>query len=114
MQGERIAAAHLAERGFQVLERNFRTRYGELDLVLAGEGCIVFCEVKTRVGAGRSGPAGALDATRATRGPAETPFAAQSSPQPRTAPTLPRRVRRLCHCVACACYARPTWFASTH
>jgi len=62
MQGERIAAAHLAERGFQVLERNFRTRYGELDLVLAGEGCIVFCEVKTRVGAGRSGPAGALDA----------------------------------------------------
>jgi len=60
--GERIAAAHLAERGFQVLERNFRTRFGELDLVLAGEGCIVFCEVKTRVGAGRSGPDRALDA----------------------------------------------------
>ena len=70
MQGERIAAAHLAERGFQVLERNFRTRYGELDLVLAGEGCIVFCEVKTRVGAGRSGPDGALDAIGVTLSPA--------------------------------------------
>ena|SRR2546421_4614385 len=60
--GERIAAAHLVERGFEVLERNFRTRYGELDLVAAGEGCIVFCEVKTRVAAGRAGPARGLDA----------------------------------------------------
>jgi putative endonuclease len=60
--GERIAARHLADRGYQVLERNFRTRHGELDLVAADDGCIVFCEVKTRVAAGRSGPARGIDA----------------------------------------------------
>ena len=60
--GERIAARHLLERGYQVLERNFRTRYGELDLVVADDRCIVFCEVKTRVWRGRAGPATGIDA----------------------------------------------------
>lgn len=62
MLGEEIAARHLAEQGYEIVERNFRTRYGELDLVAADSRCIVFCEVKTRVGAGRSGPATGLDA----------------------------------------------------
>ncbi|MEA2309148.1 MAG: putative endonuclease [Thermoleophilaceae bacterium] len=60
--GERIAARHLVDHGYQVLERNFRTRHGELDLVAADERCIVFCEVKTRVAAGRTGPARGIDA----------------------------------------------------
>jgi putative endonuclease len=60
--GERIAARHLVDHGYEVLERNFRTRYGELDLVAADDGCIVFCEVKTRVAAGRAGPATGIDA----------------------------------------------------
>ena len=47
--GERLAADHLAARGYRVVDRNFRTRYGELDLVAEGGGCLVFCEVKTRV-----------------------------------------------------------------
>jgi putative endonuclease len=47
--GERIAADHLAGRGYSVLARNFRTRYGELDLVAASERFLVFCEVKTRI-----------------------------------------------------------------
>ena len=46
--GENAAARHLIALGYQVLERNFRTRRGELDLVAADAGCIVFCEVKTR------------------------------------------------------------------
>ena len=33
--GERLAAAHLEARGFRLLDRNYRTRYGELDLVAA-------------------------------------------------------------------------------
>jgi putative endonuclease len=41
--------------GYRIVERNYRTRYGELDIVAAGDRCLVFCEVKTRV-AGRSGP----------------------------------------------------------
>jgi putative endonuclease len=60
--GERIAARHLAAHGYEILERNFRTRRGELDIVAADEGCIVFCEVKTRVANGRSGPLRGIDA----------------------------------------------------
>ena len=38
-----------------VLDANFRTPHGELDIVAADERCLVFCEVKTRVLRGRSG-----------------------------------------------------------
>jgi putative endonuclease len=53
--GEQLAADHLARRGFQILDRNYRTRWGELDIVACDERTIVFCEVKTRIapGAGR-------------------------------------------------------------
>src|SRR4051812_41358778 len=60
--GERIAEEHLAHRGFSIVARNFRTRYGELDLIAADDGALVFCEVKTRVAGSRGGPAGPLDA----------------------------------------------------
>jgi putative endonuclease len=60
--GERIAAEHLAHLGYSIVARNFRTRYGELDLIAADEGSIVFCEVKTRLTGTRGGPAGPLDA----------------------------------------------------
>jgi putative endonuclease len=60
--GEQIAADHLVEAGYEILDRNFRTRRGELDLVAADADAIVFCEVKTRVAGGRSGPELALDA----------------------------------------------------
>src|SRR5215207_2754621 len=53
--GERLAAEHLCSAGYRIVERNFRTRYGELDIVAAGDRCLVFCEVKTRV-CGRGGP----------------------------------------------------------
>jgi putative endonuclease len=47
-EGERLAGEHLVRRGFQIVERNFRTRFGELDIV-AYDGCVLaFCEVKTR------------------------------------------------------------------
>ena len=60
--GERIAADHLEHRGYEILARNFRTRYGELDLVAADERALVFCEVKTRIAGRFGGPAGPLDA----------------------------------------------------
>jgi putative endonuclease len=58
--GERLAAEHLTRAGYRVLDRNYRTARGELDLVAAGYGALVFCEVKTRV-IGRAGPPGPLD-----------------------------------------------------
>src|SRR4051794_28477616 len=60
--GERIAANHLERRGYRIVARNYRTRNGELDLVAANDRALVFCEVKTRVAGGRTGPATALEA----------------------------------------------------
>jgi putative endonuclease len=48
-RGEELAARHLEARGFEVVERNFRTRYGELDLVARDRRFLVFCEVKARI-----------------------------------------------------------------
>jgi putative endonuclease len=60
--GERLAADHLARAGYDVVARNFRTRFGELDVIAADARYLVFCEVKTRVAGTRLGPAGPLDA----------------------------------------------------
>ena len=59
--GERIAEEHLEQRGYSIVARNFRTRYGELDLIAADDRSLVFCEVKTRVAGSRGGPDGPLD-----------------------------------------------------
>jgi putative endonuclease len=46
--GERLAREHLERLGYRVLERNYRTRFGELDLVVCDDVHLVFVEVKTR------------------------------------------------------------------
>lgn len=46
--GELAAARWYTDRGYTVLERNWRCRAGELDLVLAKGRLVVICEVKTR------------------------------------------------------------------
>ena len=48
--GEEAAAETLSARGYEIIERNFRTRYGELDIVAVDGRCLVFCEVRARVG----------------------------------------------------------------
>jgi putative endonuclease len=47
--GEQLAADHLTRMGFRILDRNYRTRWGELDIVACDQHQIVFCEVKCRV-----------------------------------------------------------------
>ena len=47
-QGEEFAAQHFERLGFEVLARNHRTRFGELDLVAYDGSTLVFVEVKTR------------------------------------------------------------------
>lgn len=47
--GEELAAGYLQKAGYRLLERNFRSRGGEVDIVArARDGTIVFVEVKTR------------------------------------------------------------------
>ncbi len=48
--GETAAAAWLAQQGYQLLARNVRSRYGEIDLVMRLGGVVVFVEVKSRAG----------------------------------------------------------------
>lgn len=47
-RGEDIAAAYLEQQGYRVIARNYRCRYGEIDLILAHGAVTVFCEVKLR------------------------------------------------------------------
>lgn len=46
--GEELAATWYAERGWEVLDRNWRVREGEIDIVVRRDDTLVFCEVKTR------------------------------------------------------------------
>ncbi|WP_027363531.1 YraN family protein [Desulfotruncus alcoholivorax] len=48
IQGEDLAAQYLQKKGLVILERNFRCRLGEIDIIARHGDCIVFIEVKTR------------------------------------------------------------------
>jgi putative endonuclease len=50
IRGERLAARYMAECGYRILERNYRTSFGEADLICERDGEVVFVEVKTRSG----------------------------------------------------------------
>lgn len=56
IRGERYAADFLADRGYDLLARNWRCRYGEIDLIATDQETVVFVEVKTRGGYDFGGP----------------------------------------------------------
>jgi putative endonuclease len=47
-QAERLAAEHLERRGYRIIDRNYRYRGGELDLVARDGDTLVFVEVRAR------------------------------------------------------------------
>jgi putative endonuclease len=53
--GEELAAGHLVKRGFEIVERNYRTRWGEVDIIAYDGRTLAFCEVKARRLPGRAG-----------------------------------------------------------
>lgn len=66
--GEQLAADHLVRRGFRILDRNFRTRHGELDIVAFDGKTMAFCEVKTRrLAPGTGSPFDAIRYTKRSR-----------------------------------------------
>jgi putative endonuclease len=66
--GEQLAAEHLLRRGFRIVERNYRTRWGELDIVAYDGRTLAFCEVKTRrLSPGEGNPFEALRALKRSR-----------------------------------------------
>ncbi|GAB3202898.1 YraN family protein [Geodermatophilus arenarius] len=66
-RGETIAAAYLTDAGLAVLDRNWRCRDGELDIVAREGAAIVFCEVKTRRATGFGHPVEAVTAAKQRR-----------------------------------------------
>ncbi|MGE2712468.1 YraN family protein [Mycolicibacterium litorale] len=67
--GEDLAVEHLRDLGMQVLERNWRCRYGELDVIAVDDAAraVVFVEVKTRTGDGFGGLAQAVTPQKVRR-----------------------------------------------
>jgi putative endonuclease len=66
-RGESLACEALLARGYAILHRRYRTRYGELDVVALHEGVLVFVEVRAR-GSGRFGhPADSVTAQKQQR-----------------------------------------------
>jgi putative endonuclease len=65
--GEAAVAAWYEAQGYEVLDRNWRCRDGELDLVVAREGVLVFCEVKTRRSTTFGAPVEAVTTTKQRR-----------------------------------------------
>jgi putative endonuclease len=63
-QAETFAAAFLAERGLRVIERNWRCRFGEIDLVARDGKSLVFVEVRARSRRGYGGAAESIDAAK--------------------------------------------------
>lgn len=58
--GEDLAADYLRRNGFTILERNYRSRSGEIDIIARQGNTLVFIEVKTRKSAAFGAPAAAV------------------------------------------------------
>jgi putative endonuclease len=65
--GEDLAAAELARRGYAILERRYRTRYGEIDIVARDGATLVFVEVKARASRAFGGAAAAVTPAKQRR-----------------------------------------------
>jgi putative endonuclease len=67
--GEALAVDHLTRAGLRILHRNWRCRYGELDIIACDDATrtVVFVEVKTRTGDGYGGLAHAVTPRKVRR-----------------------------------------------
>ncbi len=66
-KGEKIAEKYLKKQGYAILERNYKTHYGEADLIASKDGVIVFIEVKTRTSTEYGLPCEAVDSKKQNR-----------------------------------------------
>lgn len=65
--GEDVAASFLQDRGYSILERNWRCEIGEIDLIAKHKESLVFVEVKTRSGQGFGHPFEAITKSKVAR-----------------------------------------------
>jgi putative endonuclease len=67
LKGEEIACVELERRGYSLLERRYRSRYGEIDIIAREEGTVAFVEVKTKTDGRFGDPAEMVDAQKQRR-----------------------------------------------
>ena len=60
-RGERVAAGFLKEHGYEILEKNYKCKIGEIDVIARRQGRLVFVEIKTRTSAQFGTPQEAVD-----------------------------------------------------
>jgi len=65
--GEQRACEYLTQLGYKILDRNSRTASGELDIVAAQDGTLVFVEVKTRTSHVAGNPLAAITPSKMAR-----------------------------------------------
>jgi putative endonuclease len=61
---EQLAAHYLQEHGLKLIVRNYRSRFGEIDLVMHDGDTLVFIEVRLRTNASFGGAAASIDARK--------------------------------------------------
>lgn len=66
-RGEELAARLLVDKGYQLLDRNWRCDVGELDLVAQDGDCLAFVEVRTRRGRAMGSPEASITAAKQAR-----------------------------------------------
>lgn len=66
-EAEALAAAYLQQRGHRIVSRNWRCRFGEIDLVTRDGDCLVFVEVRARSSREFGGAAASIDAAKRRR-----------------------------------------------
>ncbi len=62
--GEDKAAEYLTKQGYAIIERNYRCRFGEIDIIAVKEGTLTFVEVKTRANLKFGRPAASVTKTK--------------------------------------------------
>lgn len=62
--GEKIAQGYLINKGYEILETNFYTKRGEIDIIAKKDNYIIFVEVKTRTNLKYGTPAMAVNSTK--------------------------------------------------
>lgn len=62
--GEEIAKNYLERKGYKIIERNFRCRQGEIDIIAMYSGKLIFVEVKTRRSEKYGNPAEAVNGVK--------------------------------------------------
>jgi putative endonuclease len=48
--GENLAKEFLEKQGYKIIEQNYKTKYAEIDLVAQNKKCLIFVEVRTKIG----------------------------------------------------------------